>query len=53
MKHPERVEDYLGRIAEAIERATSYLPPLKNEAELQHKKGGVAWMTRRSAGVAA
>jgi len=22
MKHPERVEDYLGHIAEAIERAT-------------------------------
>jgi hypothetical protein len=25
MKHPERVEDYLERIAEAIERATGYL----------------------------
>jgi uncharacterized protein with HEPN domain len=25
MKHPERVEDYLEHIAEAIERATSYL----------------------------
>lgn len=24
MKHPERVENYLGHIAEAIERATSY-----------------------------
>jgi uncharacterized protein with HEPN domain len=28
MKHPERVEDYLGHIAEAIERATSYVQPL-------------------------
>jgi len=25
MKHPERVEDYLEHIAEAIERATAYL----------------------------
>ena len=25
MKHPERVEDYLEHIAEAIERATGYL----------------------------
>ena len=24
MKHPERVEDYLGHIAEAIDRATSH-----------------------------
>lgn len=28
MRHPERVEDYLGHIAEAIERATSYVQPL-------------------------
>ncbi len=35
MKHPERVEDYLEHIAEAIERATSYLLPLKNTGELQ------------------
>ena len=28
MRHPERVEDYLGHIAQAIERATSYLEPL-------------------------
>jgi uncharacterized protein with HEPN domain len=27
MKHPERVEDYLGHIGEAIGRATSYLQP--------------------------
>jgi hypothetical protein len=25
MKHPERVEDYLEHIAEAIDRATGYL----------------------------
>jgi uncharacterized protein with HEPN domain len=28
VKHPERVEDYLQHIAEAIERATSYLNPI-------------------------
>ena len=28
MKHPERVEDYLEHIADAIERATGYLQPL-------------------------
>jgi uncharacterized protein with HEPN domain len=28
MKHPERVEDYLGHIAEAIQRATRYVQPL-------------------------
>jgi uncharacterized protein with HEPN domain len=28
MKHPKRVEDYLGHIAEAIQRATSYVQPL-------------------------
>lgn len=27
MKHPERVEDYLEHISEAIERATEYLRP--------------------------
>jgi hypothetical protein len=30
MKHPERVEDYLEHIAEAIERATGYLQPVPN-----------------------
>lgn len=30
MNHPERVEDYLGHIAEAITRATSYLQPLQD-----------------------
>jgi len=29
MKHPERVEDYLGHIAEAIARATSYVEQLQ------------------------
>jgi len=28
MKHPERAEDYLEHIVEAIERATEYLRPL-------------------------
>ncbi len=30
MKHPERVEEYLEHIAEAIERATGYLQPLQD-----------------------
>ncbi len=30
MKKPERAEDYLDHIIEAIERATSYLEPLDN-----------------------
>jgi hypothetical protein len=30
MKHPERVEDYLEHIAEAIEHATSYFEPLQD-----------------------
>ncbi|HJU14925.1 MAG TPA: DUF86 domain-containing protein [Stellaceae bacterium] len=30
MKHPERVEDYLGHIVEAIERAASYVEPLSD-----------------------
>ena len=30
MNHPERVEDYLGHIAEAITRATSCLQPLQD-----------------------
>jgi uncharacterized protein with HEPN domain len=32
MKHPERVEDYLEHIAEAIERATGYLHPVPDLA---------------------
>lgn len=35
MKHPERVEDYLGHIAEAIDRATSYLQPLPDYEAFQ------------------
>ena len=39
MKHPERVEDYLEHIAEAIDRATLYLAPLGTlDALLQDKK---------------
>ncbi len=30
MKHPERLEDYLEHVAEAIERATGYLQPLRD-----------------------
>lgn len=30
MKHPERLEDYLIHIAEAITRATSYVQPFEN-----------------------
>lgn len=39
MKHPERVKDYLEHIAEAIERATSYIEDLANVAafERDHK----------------
>lgn len=36
MKHPDRVEDYLEHIAETIERATSYLQPLRDPAALHH-----------------
>ena len=35
MKHPERVEDYLEHIIEAIERAAGYLHPLKELQALQ------------------
>jgi uncharacterized protein with HEPN domain len=30
VKHPERIEDYLGHIAEAIARATAYLHTVSN-----------------------
>jgi uncharacterized protein with HEPN domain len=36
MKHPERVEDYLEHIAEAIERATGYLQPLPDLEAFQN-----------------
>lgn len=35
MKHPERIEDYLEHIAEAIDRATSYLQPIPDLAVFQ------------------
>ena len=35
MKHPERLQDYLEHIAEAIERATGYLKPLQDLEALQ------------------
>ena len=35
MTHPERVEDYLEHIAEAIERATRYIGNLKNLQALE------------------
>jgi uncharacterized protein with HEPN domain len=28
MRHPERIEDYLGHIAQAIEHALNYVQPL-------------------------
>jgi uncharacterized protein with HEPN domain len=35
MKHPERVEDYLEHIAEAIEPATGYLQPIPDREAFQ------------------
>ena len=35
MKHPERVEDYLQHIAEAIDRITSYVQGVDNAASLE------------------
>ncbi len=35
MRHPERLEDYLGHIAEAITRATGYVQPLQGIEELE------------------
>lgn len=35
MKHQERVEDYLGHIVEAIERATGYLQQIPDLASFQ------------------
>ena len=34
MKHPERVEDYLEHMVEAIDRAISYLGPIKDVGAL-------------------
>lgn len=38
MKHPERVEDYLEHIAEAIERATAYLQPVPDLQAFQNNR---------------
>ncbi len=38
MKHPERVEDYLEHMAEAIERATAYLQQVGSGEELEHNR---------------
>lgn len=35
MTHPERVEDYLEHIVQAIDRATRYIQPLKDAAARQ------------------
>jgi uncharacterized protein with HEPN domain len=35
MKHPERVEDYLEHIIQAIQRATSYIEDFENAEALQ------------------
>ena len=35
MKHPERVEDYMEHIAEAIERAIDYLQPVPDPEAFQ------------------
>jgi len=36
MKHPERIEDYLEHIAEAIDRITTYIQEIGNAASLEH-----------------
>jgi len=38
VKHPERVEDYLEHIAEAIDRATSYLQPVPDLQAFQQNR---------------
>lgn len=35
MKHPERVEDFLEHIVEAIDRATAHLQPIPDSAALE------------------
>ena len=35
MKHPERIEDYLGHITEAIERVTGYIQDLESVTALE------------------
>jgi hypothetical protein len=36
MKHPERIEDNLEHIAEAIDRITTYIQEIGNVASLEH-----------------
>ena len=36
MKHPDRIEDYLQHIAEAIDRVTGYVQGIDNAAALEH-----------------
>jgi uncharacterized protein with HEPN domain len=38
VKHPERLADYLAHLAEAIERATSYLESLQKLEEFQQSQ---------------
>jgi uncharacterized protein with HEPN domain len=38
MKHPERVEDYLEHIAQAIQRATEYIERLGNLSAFQQSQ---------------
>ena len=38
MKHPERVEGYLKHIAEAVDRATSYLEPVQGLEAFQENR---------------
>jgi len=38
MKHPERVEEYLEHIAEAIDRATGYLQPVPDLQAFQQNR---------------
>jgi uncharacterized protein with HEPN domain len=36
VKHPERIEDYLQHIAEAIDRITGYVEGIDNAEALEH-----------------
>lgn len=40
MKHPERVEDYLEHIAEAIARTAGYLQPVSDLKTFNEKPAG-------------
>jgi len=45
MKHPERMEDYLEHIVEAIDRAAGYLEPVASLEAFQENPQ-IAWFTR-------